>query len=350
MNSRTIHRTILLIQLGFFASQGSVVNAEPPPQLARWLAPQNWQRDTDGPILSLGSSGEFDDQHIFAPAVARENDHYLLWYCGSRDAREKRVFRMGLAESSDGLAFKRHSSDPVLGFADGKLSLITPTLLRSADGAPLREDGKLRIWFSSARLDGGGGTHKLHDATSADGVHWSDPSPPMLENAYAPTVVKDGDRYRLWYCDVSRRPWKIRHASSANGRDWNVTSEPVLELGQAWEEEILVYPTVLKVDGVYLMWYGSYSASRRQTTAIGFAASTDGIKWHRHPQNPVLSPDPKRAWESNYVGNQSVIRYPDGSFRMWYASRKKPPFVNLYFALNTVRWDGPKAARDAATQ
>jgi hypothetical protein len=34
---------------------------------------------------------------------------------------------------------------------------------------------------------------------------------------------------------------------------------------------------------------------------------------------------------------------PDGSFRYWYASRKAPPFLNLYFAINTARWTGPPA-------
>jgi hypothetical protein len=93
------------------------------------------------------------------------------------------------------------------------------------------------------------------------------------------------------------------------------------------------------------MWYGSYySAVRRQTTAIGFAASLDGLHWHKHPHNPVMVPDPKRPWESNYVGSGCVLRLADGSFRYWYASRKAPPFENLYFAINTARWPGPSAA------
>ena len=31
-------------------------------------------------------------------------------------------------------------------------------------------------------------------------------------------------------------------------------------------------------------------------TALGFAVSTDGLRWHKHPANPVLRPDPDRAW------------------------------------------------------
>ena len=45
-----------------------------PQELQRWLGPQNWRRDVDGPILSLGESGEFDDTHIFAPMVAWDKD------------------------------------------------------------------------------------------------------------------------------------------------------------------------------------------------------------------------------------------------------------------------------------
>ena len=67
----------------------------------------------------------------------------------------------------------------------------------------------------------------------------------------------------------------------------------MLQLSQPWEAEVLVYPTVIKIDDVYLMWYGSYDWSvRREKTAIGFAVSLDGLHWNKHPQNPVLRPDP----------------------------------------------------------
>ena len=213
--------------------------------------------------------------------------------------------------------------------------------LCEADGNVLREAGKLRMWFSSATL-GKGGLHTLHESRSDDGIHWEEPSPVLLENVYCPTVLKTDRGYEMWFSDVSRRPWVIRHATSADGRRWTVTQRPAIVLSQEWEGEVLIYPTVLKIDDVYLMWYGSYDhAVRRETTAIGFAASLDGQHWYKHPSNPVLRPDPQRPWESNYVGSGCVLRLPDGSFRYWYASRKEPPFLNLYFAINTARWAGP---------
>jgi predicted GH43/DUF377 family glycosyl hydrolase len=328
-----------------WAAVGNLTQAaDPPPrELAKWLGPQRWEKDVAGPILSLGAAGEFDDMHIFAPAVIQEKDRFLLWYCGSRGTRTTRVFRLGLATSKDGKEFERHRQNPVLEFKDGIRSVLTPALLRQGDGSALREDGKLRMWHSAADL-AKGGLHTLHETTSADGVRWAEPSQPLLDHVYCPTVLKTDKGYEMWYSDVSKRPWVIRHAASTDGRKWKVTERPVLQLSQDWEAEIVVYPTVLRIDGVYLMWYGSYySAVRRQTTAVGFAASLDGLHWHKHPQNPVLVPDPKRPWESNYVGSGCVARLADGSFRYWYASRKAPPFENLYFALNTARWAGPAA-------
>src|SRR5262245_42144558 len=280
--------------VALWAAVGSLMpaRAQPPRELAKWLGPQRWEKDVAGPILSLGAAGAFDDMHIFAPAVIKEKDHYLLWYNGSRGTRTMRVFRLGLATSKDGKAFERSEKNPVLEFKDGVRSVLTPALLRQGDGTVLREDGKLRLWHSAADL-ARGGLHTLHETTSTDGILWAEPSAPLLDHCYCPSVLKTEKGYEMWYSDVSKRPWVIRHALSADGRKWQVTERPVLQLSQDWEAEIVVYPTVLKIDGVYLMWYGSYyTAVRRQTTAVGFAASLDGLHWHKSPHNPVLVPDP----------------------------------------------------------
>lgn len=322
----------------------SVAAGEPPPALLPWLETQAWERDVDGPIVSLGEAGDFDDMHIFAPAVALEDSTFSLWYSGSRGSRSQRVFRLGLATSDDGKRFAKHAGNPVLEMNDADRSVLTPALLRNPDGTTLREGGKLRMWFASAAL-AKGGLHTLHETSSDDGVRWAQPSASLLDHAYCPTVLKIDGKYRMWFTDVSKRPWLIRHAESDDGTTWNVAEKASLQLSQSWEAEVLVYPTVLKIGDAYLMWYGSYhSAVRRETTAIGFAVSSDGLTWHKHPQNPVLTPDADRPWESNYVGSGCVMRLADGSFRYWYASRTKPPFVHLYYAINTARWLGPAAA------
>jgi hypothetical protein len=126
--------------------------ADPPAELARWLGPQTWEKDTAGPIVSLGSEGQFDDMHIFAPAVALEQGKFSLWYSGSRGTRATRVFRLGLATGEDGKRFEKHAGNPVLEMADDVRSVLTPALLRNPDGSTLRDGGKLRLWFAAADL------------------------------------------------------------------------------------------------------------------------------------------------------------------------------------------------------
>jgi hypothetical protein len=328
----------------------SAAAAQVPRELEPWLAPQKWNRDTDGPVLSLGKQGEFDDTHIFAPMVAHDGDQFLLWYCGSRgfahDLAEKRtvderVFKLGLATSKDGKRFERHAASPVFAIDDAKRSVLTPTVLRHSDGSLLREDGKIRLWFSSGTLGGGGRPQSIQESSSVDGVQWSTASDVQIERAYAPSVIKTDRGYEMWYTVPGQYPWLVKYARSEDGRRWDISNDSVLNLSQDWEHYVQIYPSVMKVGNAYLMWYASYLKADRQTTAIGFAVSLDGVRWHKHPQNPVLRPDEERPWESNYVSSHSVIRLADGSFRIWYASRKAPPFKNLYFALNTAHWTDP---------
>ena len=301
---------------------------------------QAWRRDTHGPVVRLGSAGAFDDTHIFAPCVALEDGRYRMWYCGSTGRVAQRVFALGLATSDDGREFVKDGANPIYRFGDGKHSVLTPTLLRSAEGAVLRDDGRLRMWFSATHFAGATGLHTLHEASSKDGRTWSPPSDAQMKHVYSPTILKDSSRYRMWYTDVSAEPWVIRYAESPDGRTWKPRKEAVLVLDQKWEKTGLFYPTVVKADGVYLMWYGSYWRNEPGKTALGFAASTDGLTWYKNPHNPVFTPDAARPWESHYTTSQSVMRLPDGGWRIWYASRKKPPFINKYFAINTAVWPG----------
>lgn len=340
------------------ASLTCAVHAQVPAELQPWLGAQQWRRDVDAPILSLGEPNQFDDTHIFAPSVAIENGRFLLWYCGSQGFAhdlsptrtvDERVFKLGLATSEDGKRFERHLQNPVFALNERDVSVLTPTILKNPDGSVLREGGKIRMWFCSATLGGRGRVQSIQESSSADGTHWSEPSAILMERAYAPSVLKTEKGYEMWYTVPGSYPWLMCHAGSKDGRKWIATEQPVLTLTQDWEHDLQIYPTVMRVDKVYLMWYASYLAEDRETTAIGFAASLDGVTWYKHPQNPVLRPDPSRPWESNYVSSQSVIRLSDGSFRMWYASRKRPPFKNLYFALNTAHWSGPPST-DARKQ
>ena len=68
-------------------------------KLESWLARQDWRRDGEGPCISLGTAGEFDDTHVFCPAVIFDGGRYRMYYCGSRgsDIQAHKYFAVGTA-------------------------------------------------------------------------------------------------------------------------------------------------------------------------------------------------------------------------------------------------------------
>jgi predicted GH43/DUF377 family glycosyl hydrolase len=195
------------------------------------------------------------------------------------------------------------------------------------------------MYFAAVDFPGGTYKHDLYQTTSADGLTWAKPTL-VMENAYAPCVVKDGEKYRMWYTCIDRHPWHTKHAESADGTKWTITERPCIVMDQKWEVKDQVYPMVVKADGVWLMVYGCYWNDDKHT-ALGFAVSKDGLTWTKHPGNPVFRPEPKNDWESNFTTSHTLLRLPDGGFRLWYAGRKQPPWSNLYFAIGTAHWSGP---------
>lgn len=309
------------------------------------LDPQDWVRDAPGPVLSLGQAGSFDDTHVLSPCVTFDAGTYRMWYSGSSGDVARRAYRIGLATSADGVDFVKDGRSPVLCHPDASKSLLTPALLRRPDGSLLRQGEDMYLWCIGA--DFATSAHDLHLTTSRDGVTWSPLSGALLHHVYAPSVIHDGRAFRMWYTDISQPAWCIRHASSQDGMHWNPSALPCLTIDQAWEHGRLFYPIVVRDNEQWLMWYGSYSTPMHSHTAMGFAVSMDGLHWTKSPHNPMIVPDASRAWESHYNTSGSILKLPDGSWRIWYASRKSPPHVNKYFAIATARWKGWPAGSDA---
>src|SRR5690606_33563439 len=125
-----------------------------PENVQKWLGPQDWQRDADEPVLSLGEPGEFDDAHLISPRVVKHQGKYMMWYSGSRGFAydvaptrhpDERVYQLGLATSPDGIRFTKQA-EPRIKLPDEKRSFLTPTLLQNPDGTLLKFNGKYWMW------------------------------------------------------------------------------------------------------------------------------------------------------------------------------------------------------------
>jgi hypothetical protein len=230
------------------------------------------------PLLAPGDLGTFDDSGVTTGCIVEDGDAINLYYSGwTRGETVPFYFYIGCARSTDGgRTFARVFPAPVLERND-----VDPYL--TASPWILVENGLWRMWYVSGTgwdVHDGTPRHRYHIkyAESRDGITWIREGQVCIDyrddNEYViarPTVVRDGTRYRMWYC---RRgdAYRLGYAESADGVGWQRRDD---EAGLApsttgWESEMICYPAVYDRNGRrYLLYNGNdYGA-----TGIGYAVA-----------------------------------------------------------------------------
>ncbi|MHB8524047.1 MAG: MGH1-like glycoside hydrolase domain-containing protein [Limisphaerales bacterium] len=178
------------------------------------------------------------------------------------------------------------------------------------DVALLRERGRYRMWFSWRPKK------SLALVESPDGIHWSEPvivlgpnpSTKWEDDINRPVVVQRADGYHLWYTGQANGRSSIGYATSSDGVRWTRrSSAPVVSPDQPWEKVAVMCPHVLwdAKQKRFRMWYSG--GDQYEPDAIGYATSADGLRWAKRP-NPIFQADPRTAWEQHKVTACQVIR------------------------------------------
>jgi predicted GH43/DUF377 family glycosyl hydrolase len=131
----------------------------------------------------------------------------------------------------------------------------------------------------------------------------------------------DSNRYEMWYGGSfgppSWRPYRIGFAWSTDGITWTKhPGNPVLVPDSgAWDAYTTEGAFVLRENGMYKLWYTGMRTAT-STWGIGYATSPDGIHWTKHAANPIMSAG-TADWEAGGVGNPTIIK--EGStYTMFY--------------------------------
>jgi hypothetical protein len=232
------------------------------------------------PLLAPGELGTFDDSGVTVGCIVEDGDVTNLYYSGwTRGETVPFYFYVGCARSMDGgRTFARISAAPIL-----ERNAVDPYL--TASPWILVEDGLWRMWYVSGtgwEKRDGTPQHRYHIkyAESRDGVVWTREGHVCIdyraEDEYAiarPTVVRDGDRYRMWYC--SRGPfYRLGYAESADGVFWDRRDEEAgLEPSRTgWDSQMVCYPAVYEhVGRRYLLYNGNGFGA----TGVGYALDTE---------------------------------------------------------------------------
>ncbi|HET9570529.1 MAG TPA: hypothetical protein VFP20_03855 [Bacteroidales bacterium] len=139
-------------------------------------------------------------------------------------------------------------------------------------------------------------------------------------------VIKDGDRWKMWYTSGSE--WKIlngkpeiyyhiKYATSENGIDWQ--RDNISCIKPKTDLEATARPSVLKdiIDGkaIYRMWYSrrdllDFRIDKKHDYRAGYAESLDGINWNRLDHQVGIDVS-SEGWDSNAIAYPYVIRIKD---------------------------------------
>jgi hypothetical protein len=235
------------------------------------------ERFDPDPVVSPGPLGCFDDRGTTMASIVADGERRLLFYSGwSLGVTVPFYFFSGLSLSEDGgRTFSRHSDAPLL---DRK------PVDAYINGSPfvLRDGGRWRMWYVSAdgweTGDPPRHRYRIKYAESADGIGWERDGTVCIdyrdESEYAisrPCVIRDGDRYRMWFA-ARGDSYRLGYAESADGIEWE-RDDGEAGIGVSatgWDEEMIAYPFVCSHDGLLYLFYNGNGYGR---SGIGYAVA-----------------------------------------------------------------------------
>ncbi|MFA5868063.1 MAG: DUF2341 domain-containing protein [Actinomycetota bacterium] len=245
-----------------------------------------WTKNPN-PVLDLGGFGSWDDNAVYYPTVVKDGATYKMWYSGDDHANS----RTGYATSTDGINWTKYAGNPVM-------NLGAPADFDSAHllGPCVLQEGPTdyKMWYSGSN----GVNWRIGYATSTDGITWTknagNPVVPLgigweSTHTSAPSVIKDGTTYKMWYNGFNGTNWRIGYAESTNATAWTKSgSNPVVNLGAAntFDTTHAVRPSAIKDGTTYKMWYTGHDGLR--WAGVGYATSADGVAWTKNPTAPVV--------------------------------------------------------------
>jgi predicted GH43/DUF377 family glycosyl hydrolase len=231
--------------------------------------------NSGSPVLTLGSSGAWDDTRVVTPAVVKDDaSDYKMWYTG-RNASA--AFAIGYATSTDGVIWTKYGSNPVL--TVGAAGSWESSIVR--EPSVVNVSGTYHMWYS--------GTSKwpyfsIGHATSSDGKSWTkDTANPILtpsagswdsNEVYAPSVVMNGSDFEMFYSGNTGGLWVTGHATSNNGTSWTKDGTPFLTPSVSdWDNSDSTDYVAGVLDGS--TWKVFYSGAGAGGYQIGLITLTD---------------------------------------------------------------------------
>ena len=233
-----------------------------------------WTRSPETPVLShSGIGGTFDEVDAGAPAVIFDGATYMMWYGGRGRSRPA----IGLATSGDGIVWTKWSGNPVLRGDAGRFDTngaTSPHIVRTAGGVYVMSYtgtdgvGVTRIGMATS-TDG-----MAWVKSAANPVLAGSPGAWDAGGVKEACMVLDAGTYRMWYAGFSNNVWRIGYADSPDAVNWTkYAGNPVLAPSglATFDSKGVSSPGVLLEGTTFRMWYTGEDGAG--VLRVGYAAN-----------------------------------------------------------------------------
>ena len=225
----------------------------------------------DRPVLTPGRLGTFDDLGANVSCVVRKDGLLYMYYIGwntSTTVPSRNSIGLAISEDS-GLTYNRAFEGPIMDRTKNEPFYTAAPFV-------LHDGGEWKMWYTSGtgwQVIDNKPEIKYHIkyATSDDGVNWHRPDYSCIiprdegEVTARPCVVKEGDKYKMWYSyrrieqfRVNKNnSYRIGFAESKDGIHWNRNDEAVgIDVSDfGWDSQMIAYPYLYEYDGQLFMLY-----------------------------------------------------------------------------------------------
>jgi hypothetical protein len=159
-----------------------------------------------------------------------------------------------------------------------------------------------------------------------------------------PSVIKDGNVYRMWFLGGDGTNAYILYSESTDMYDWT-TPMLVKALGACGTFYTNMGLSVLKIDGVYKMWY-STAPTNTSTGAgieIDFCNSIDGINW----TDGITSMRVSSSSYNTFATYNPHVQRINGQYMMWFigiTANGAVPSALYSTSMDGKNWSAPVIA------
>lgn len=223
------------------------------------------------PVLDLGKIGAFDDSGANVSSIVRNGNDLYMYFIGWNPSTTVHTRNsIGLAISkNNGLTFERLFDGPILDRCKDE-----PYYTGAVD--VIIDDKVWKMWYTSGtiwKMINGKPEifYHIKFATSLNGIDWvrnnisAIPPSNEYEATARPCVIKENNKYRMWYSRRSlidfrtnyKSSYRAGYAESLDGINWirldDLAGIDISDNG--WDAEAIAYPYVIKVNNKLIMFY-----------------------------------------------------------------------------------------------